>query len=542
MNQKRLLEHMLPALGGRENVRHCERKSGILSIRVIDRSVVDLGALRQTDGVEAAELNRNLVTLSIPQLFLEEKKTMAKNYEEMSTQILEHIGGKENVTFANHCMTRLRLTVADKEKIDQDAVKNIPGVLGAQFSGSEFQIIIGQDVPKLYDAICALGGFKKREAIQENLDDKKFDIKQVPKKIMGALTGCLTPLIPVLLVSGMFKMVAAVFGPDMLGWIPAGSNLLTLVTFVGDAGFYFFPVMIGYTGAKKFDCSPILGIMMGGVLLHPTLIDIVNAGDPFSVFGIPMTLTSYASTVIPMILIMWIMGYVEKFFKKYIPDVLSTVFVPLLTVVVMLPLALCVLGPLGTILSTYVINFLMAIYRIAGPIGVGVIAALYLPLVATGMHLPLVSIIMLSLTTVGYDEVILPGAWICIYTDIVLDLAIALKAKNAEDRSLGISCMVAQALGGVGEPTIFGILFRYKKALAWALIGNFCGGFVAGLLHATVSFISASNILLILTYGKDMGKAAIAILVGCAVTFTLTMLFGYEDGPSDKKFSLKRSK
>ncbi|MDE7262604.1 MAG: PTS transporter subunit EIIC [Oscillospiraceae bacterium] len=495
---------------------------------------MDLEALSRVDKVETAELNRSRVVIRARGLQLKEEKAVAKNYKEMAAQVLDKVGGKENVTLANHCMTRLRLTLADKEKADVDAIKKINGVLGAQFSGAEFQVIIGQDVPKLYDAVCAAGNFAKQSAIKENLDNVKepFSLKKIPENIMGALTGCLTPLLPALMVAGMFKMAVALFG-DMLGLIGSESDLYRLLTFVGDAGFYFFPVMIGYTGAKKFGCSPMLGILMGGILLHPTLSEIVAAGEPFTVYGIPMTLTSYASSVIPMILITWVMSYIEKFFKKYVPDVLATVFTPLLTIVVMLPLALCVLGPLGAILSEYVISLLMAIHSIAGPLGVAIIGALYIPLVATGMHLPLVSILIVSMTTLGYDAIVMPGATVCIYAGIGVCLGFALKAKNAEDRGLGLSCLVAQALGGVGEPTIFGILFRYKKALAWVLSGSFCGSLVVGLLGAKVSVMAgASNMLIALGYGQDIVKGGIGCAIGFAVSFALMMIFGYEDKPS----------
>lgn len=461
---------------------------------------------------------------------------MAKNYEQMAKDILGQIGGKENVTFVSHCMTRLRLNVNDEAAINVDGVKSVAGVLGCQFNGGQFQIIIGQDVPKAYDAFCKLGNFAvQKAAVEENLDapKQKLTVKSAFNGVMGAITGCLTPLIPILMIAGMVKMLVALLGPTMLGVISETNDLYIVLNLLGDACFYFFPVMVGVSASKKFDCSPMLAVLMGGVLLSPTLIEIVNAGEAFTVYGIPMRLTSYASTVIPMILICWVMSYVEKFLKKHIPDVLSTICVPLFTALIMLPLTLCVLGPLGAILGDYVCAILFGIHDVFGPLGVAVIAALFPPLVVTGMHVPLNAACLLSFAQLGYDATVYPGSMMTVYASMAVSLAFLIRAKNAEDRSLGISCFVAQALGGVGEPQLYGIALRFKSAFISLLSGSFCGGLVCGILNCKVYFPTASNFLAVLAYGSgDVGE----IIRGCigagtsfVVTFVLMMLLGYRD-------------
>ena len=459
-----------------------------------------------------------------------------KDYSALADAIIEKVGGKANISFATHCMTRLRLNLKDRALANVDEIKNIPGLLGAQWSGDQFQIIVGQDVPKLYAEVCSKTGMAVQEAVNENLDGpkEKLTLKKIGNDALSGLSGCLTPIIPALMVSGMLKMVVAVFG-DMLGIISAESDVYRLLTFVGDAGFYFFPVMIGYTGAKKFGCSPILGILMGGVLLHPTLIEIAAAGEAFTVFGIPMTLATYSSTVIPMVLITWVMSYVEKFMKKYIPDMLSTVFVPLLTIVVMLPLSLCLLAPLGAILASGVGTALIAVADFAGPVGYALIAALWMPLVATGMHVPLLMTAILSFSEFGYDAILLPVTMSGVYVMLAMDLAFAIRATTAENRSLGLSCLVAQALGGVGEPGLFGIYFRYKKAILWNTIGCLVGGFLVGLLGAKSYVMNISaNIFIMLGYGQDIVKGAIACAAGFLVTFVLCMAFGIEGTTKEK--------
>lgn len=532
MTKEQLLEQLLPHIGGEGNIARTEGKNGSLLITVKDRSLVDLNAVQALDGV-SAELTRARLKVTAENLKTEEEPKMAKDYKALSQQILKNVGGKENVTYAAHCMTRLRLSLRDNSAVDIDAVKKIPGVLGAQFTGEQFQIIIGQDVPKLYDVFCADGGFAKAAAVDENPDAGKakepFSLKKIGGSIMDALTGVMSPLIPVIMVAAMIRMVVAVFGPDMLGVMAPESDIYRLLSFLGDAGFYFFPVLVGYSGARKFGCSPVLAILMGGILLHPSLIEIVNAGEPFTVFGLPMTLATYGSTLLPMLLITWVMSYVERFFKKYIPDVLSTVFVPLCTVLVMVPLALCVLGPAGSILGNYVSDALIFIHDVFGPFGMAVIGGVWILLIATGMHMAMAAPIMLAFASFGYDPTVVPASAVTQYVSMAVSLAVAIKAKNAEDRSVGVSCLVSQALGGVGEPTLFGIMFRFKKALAFAMAGSFCGALTAGLLGARGFSFASGNFLTVLCYGPDVVKGAIACAVAFAVSFALIMVFGYED-------------
>lgn len=536
-----LLNQIEQHIGGCENISKTDVRGDRIYITVKDAGKVDSEKICGLENVAEAELNRSRLRILACTGTKEDKAEMAgKNYREMSVKILEKVGGKENVTLANHCMTRLRLNLADKEKAQVEELKKINNVLGAQFSGEELHIIIGPDVSKLYDEFCRTADVAVQKAVDENPDgmeikkDKTpFSLKKAGGNIMTALTGCLTPLIPAMVVAGMLKMAAAVLG-DMMGVLSAESDIYRLLTFAGDAGFYFFPVMIGYTGAKKFGCSPILGILMGGILLHPTMLEIVAAGEAFTVFGIPMTPASYGSSVIPMILITWIMSYVEKFFKKYIPGVLSVIFTPLLTILVMLPLGLCLLAPLGTILSNYVVIALTWIYETTGPLGIGVVSALWIPLVATGMHVPLITTVVVSLTTMGYDAIILPGVTAAVYAMIGTELGFALKAKSPEDRGLGISCLLSQALGGVGEPALFGILLRNKKAFTIAMIGCFFSGLTAGLLKVKAFMFTPSNVMAALAYGADIGKGAAACVVGFVVSLVLMLILGYEDKPKAK--------
>lgn len=210
-------------------------------------------------------------------------------FNQLAQAILETIGGKENISNMTHCMTRLRFNLKDQSKVEEGKLKATAGVLGVVQSGGQYQIIIGQTVNRVYSVLLDLTGRAQEQEVADTTEVMKepFTIKGLGNKILDYLAGSLTPLIPVLIAASMFKMVMAVFGPSMLNWIHEGSSLATLLTFVGDAGFYFFPVFLGYTAGKKFGVTPVLGMFLGGVLLHPTFTQIAADGVPFDVFGIP---------------------------------------------------------------------------------------------------------------------------------------------------------------------------------------------------------------------------------------------------------------
>lgn len=456
-------------------------------------------------------------------------------YEQLANDVLDKIGGKENVTYAAHCMTRLRFNLKDESLIDKEVIKKIPGVMGCQFAGGQFQIIVGPGVDKVYKRICEIAGFEMKDDIKENLDNqtkKEFSWKNTGNSILNGIVGCLTPILPILICSGLIKMIAAIIGPNMLHLVSDTSDIYRLLSFVGQAGFYFFPVFVGLSGAKKFGCNPMIALLMGVLLIDPTFVEIVKAGNAFTVYGIPMTLAEYSSTVLPMIMITFVMSYVEKYVKKIVPESVATLFVPLLTVLIMLPIALCLLAPLGSILGVYLGKGLIAFRQITGPFGVAIIGALFILIVATGMHLTLIATAIVSLTTVGYDNTILVGSIPGTFSMIALGLAMIIKSKDQETRNLSISCFVSQALGGVGEPMMFGLIFRFKRLLLVQMIGTFFGALYVGFTNVSLHLLASNNFLVFLAFSSpdksNIINGIIACVISFVITFALVIVFGYE--------------
>ena len=458
---------------------------------------------------------------------------MADN-KQIAADVLEAIGGKDNVTFATHCITRLRFNLKDDTIPNDDAIKQIPGVLGVNRVGKQYQVIIGPNVDKVYEEVCDLGGFAKQEAVEEDADapaeKKPLTLKSIGSAIMDGLSGSLTPVIPAMLAASMFKMLVAVLGPGMLNVLKEGTDLYTLFTFVGDSTFYFFPVLIGFTSAKKFGMNAIMGAMLGAILIHPTLVSLATDGVPFTVYGIPAQLQSYASTLLPIILTTWIGSYVEKFIKKITPDSLKVLGVPTLTVAIMLPLMLIILGPLGGWLGNYICSLIIWFGNTLGPIGAMLIGAAWEFLVMTGMHQVMITQMIMLFATNGYDPIVSVGAVNASMAVTGMCLGYWLAVKDKEEKSLAMTNMIAAFIGGVTEPGLYGTGIRARKPLIGMAAGGAAGALYCSLLGVKAyALVPVANFLALTAYAggntanfiNGIIGGIISIVVAAGVTFVL---------------------
>lgn len=462
---------------------------------------------------------------------------MADKNVQIAEQVLANVGGTENISTALHCMTRLRLVLKDDGLADVEAIKNIPGVLGVVEQGGQLQVVIGQNVPKVHAAIVA-AGVTSGGSIDENLDaaPQKFEWtpKNVGNAILGYLSGSMVPMIPVMMAAGMFKVIAAIIGSSMLGLVADDSNVITLLNFLYDAGFYFLPIYLGYNAATKIGVTPMLGAYMGGILVAPAFVELANAAAPFSVFGIPCTPAAYGSTAVPILLSVWVMSYIEKFFKKNLPDALTTIFTPFLTMLIMTPIALCALAPLGNFLGIGIGNALYALGTAGGVfsiIGAGILAALWLPLVATGMHVTVIMLAIGNFMATGMDAFVLVMTTISLWSGYGAELASFLRLKEPNEKSAALGYFISNTIGGVGEPFIYGLLFRHSRLWLTCAAGAFTSGVIASALGVKVYNMAASSVLNLLAFigpePSNLVKACIAAAAGFVVGLVLTYLFGF---------------
>ena len=451
-------------------------------------------------------------------------------YSDMAERILEKVGGKDNVSQLSHCVTRLRFILKDRSKLDEAGLKKVKGVMSIQWVGEQMQLVVGQTVEEIYDALCSLGGFKREAAIDENLDGdlvkQKLTLKQVPGAMLRTLQNCVFPIIPIIIPAGLCSLFASMLGPNLFNILPADHDLITLFTFVGNAGMYFIPIFMAWSAAKYFNTSIPCALFLGAVLVHPTLLQMVTDGTAFTVYGIPMTPVTYTNQFLPSIVSVWIMGYVYSFLRKHMPESLRYAFLPLFTILIMLPITLCAIGPLTTLIGNGISAVATWVANVAGPIAIGLIAGLWYLLVAFGLDKAITPIVMQNFGSLGYDNLFWCSAVFGTYALIGVALASVVRWKG-ERRSLAVTNAVTIALGGVSEPTLYASVLPYKVNMAALVIGGFVGGLIGGIFGCKAWVIGTGNILFAAVFAGGDASTVVPGVLACAVALVVSFTISF---------------
>lgn len=453
-----------------------------------------------------------------------------ERYAELADNIVDLLGGKDNISFFTHCVSRLRFNVKDKGLVNKDAIEKLPGAVGSQWSGDQYQVIIGTDVADAYRAVCKVSGLGEIQGDAAQPSGEKLSIKGVFNSIFDAISGSLAPTLPILIAGGMLKIAVMVFG--MLG-MPATTGGYQIFSFIADSAFYFLPVYIGAFAAKKFGANMALGMLVGAMLLHPNFIAMTNAGEPIDLFGLPVYLTTYSSTVFPAILSVFVMSHVERFIDRHCPVIFKGIVVPLLTFVVMVPITLCALAPLGAIVGHYLSVVVLWLYDTMGFVGVSLFTAALPFIIITGMHFGFFPYFLNAFATVGYEPFYCIANFIFNISAGAASLAVGLRAKDKGAKSMFFSAAFTAIVAGVSEPALFGVLFRYKKALWCTSLGGLIGGAIAGIFGATCYTMTSFGLIGLPAFlSADLSNLTFAVLsiaVGCVATFVTTFI-AFKDG------------
>ncbi len=464
---------------------------------------------------------------------------MADN-KQIATEILPLVGGGENVTVATNCMTRLRLTLKDNSLADLEGLKKVKGVLGAQFSGAQLQVIIGQNVPKVLDEFVALSGVTRGAAVDENLDaePEKFELKNLGNVILDYLSGTMTQMIPLMMAGGLFRTIAVVLGPQLFGLIAEESATYQfLYQTIYDASFYFLPVYLGWAAAKKLGCTQVLGLFIGGLFISPTIVSAAAEGAQISVYGIPIAAAKYGQSVLPIMLTMPVLAFVEKRIKKVMPDMLSTVFTPFCTVAITIPIALCIMGPVGNVIGGILGNILFGIGNTGGfatLIAMAIIGAIWQLMVVAGMHMPIILLAMVQIMEQGYDK------WLFIATNCAMfavwgcAIGAFLRIKEKDEKGLCLGYIISALAGGVTEPALFGVVMRWRRTMLGMFAGGAAGALISGILGVTYYMAGGgTNLLIFLNYLQGGPTNVVFAVIGCIVSVVVativTYLFGFSD-------------
>lgn len=453
--------------------------------------------------------------------------------KELASTLLMLVGGKQNIVAVEHCMTRLRFNLKDSSQADTQKILNIQGIINVVDKGGQYQIVIGNTVKDVYKEFIKLGDFQNNE-----ISDEK---KGIVNKILDTISGIFIPIVPALAGAGMLKALLALL--TMLKVVAPDSQTYQFLNFMGDSVFYFMPIIIAASASKKFHVNQFVAMGIGAILMHPTFMNMIAVAKEsqtgLEVFGLPVSLVSYSSSVIPIILAIWFMSYVEPITDRYMPKSIRIFMTPLITMLVVGIATLVAIGPLGNICGQLLgdaIGMLNHYVSWLVPLLVGTFTPL---MVMTGMHYGLIPIGINLLATTGFDTVAGPGMMVSNIAQGGASLAVAFRCKNTEIKSLAASAGIS-AVCGITEPAMYGISLRFKKPLIAAMIGGGAAGLFIGIMGVgRYAQVSPGLFALPSFLGEKGISNLIYAIIGCAIAFIVSFIISFILGIDEPKEDVK---
>ena len=562
--QQDLLTPVYPLVGGQANIASTARRGSRISMTLKDESLADPEQLAALPFIAAVSLQNGRLRFELTEQAFEESKKenqlMASKYDGLARIIIQNVGGKSNIISVAHCITRLRFKLKDESKANKEVLESTDGVIKVMQAGGQYQVVIGNQVNDVYDAVLEVGHLTAAGAVDEEgnaVEETAGGGKKSPVSLLiDVISGTLQPTLGVMAATGIIKGLLALF--DFLGLIPAASGTYQVWYAVADGFFYFLPIILGYTAAKKFKVNEFIGMAIGIALCYPamvnstagTVLGTVFTGTAFEMsyyltfFGIPviMPASGYTSSVVPIILAVAIAAPIEHWLKKVIPDAIKLFVVPFVTLIVMVPLTYLLIGPIASILCSIlslIFNVIYGIPVVGGIIGGVLIGAFWQVLVIFGLHWGLVPLAMINYGLLGYDFILSP--YFCVsFAQTFVVLAIILKTKDEKLKKIAIPAFIS-GIFGVTEPAIYGVTLPKKTPFIYSCIAGAIGGAFTGLmgtrsysigglgLFGLPSFIDTTGVMGL----TNMIYILIAILIASVAGFAMTYVL-YKDEPAKK--------
>ena len=460
---------------------------------------------------------------------------MANKNETLAKEILKTVGGEENVTFVTHCMTRLRMNFKDRSIVTDEALTAIPGVIGVKWAGDQCQVIIGTTVNNVYDEFIKLGDFGKGPAVEENLDEPKekepLTVKSFFGNLLKTVAEIMVPVIALYITMGMFAALTAIFGPQGLNLMSETSGLYRMLDYGQTAINYFVPFFIAYSASKRFNVTLLFAMGLVAVMMYPQFLGEITEGT-FSLFGLTPAASALSTQSIPVMLAVWLMSYVESFLKKYMPASLQYSLNGTLCILIMLPICLFILNPIGDTISNLIATPVSYLYGIAPAAVAGLMGLVWLPLIATGMHMVVAGIFYGTFFMTGSEFALFPVMRAIGFVGAAANLAIILRTKDENEKHLSWDGIIALLVGGVIEPSLYGLYIKHPRTLIATCVGLGAAGLVGGLLHVGCFAFPANGIFgitSILAGGTgNFINFCIATVIGCAVTMAMIIVGGLD--------------
>ena len=447
------------------------------------------------------------------------------NYQELGSKILTLVGGKENVIGLTHCATRLRFNLKDESKAQTDTLKKTPGVLGVVVSGGQYQIVIGNDVNHVYKPIAEKCNLTQNGGAAKNDGEKK----SIGAKLIDTITGIFTPVLPAITAAGMLKAVLSLLVAFKL--VDTTASTYQVINFMADAAFYFLPILLANSAAKKFGCNPYLAMMLGGMLLHPNFVNMVTAsqesGEAIKLFFIPIYNASYSSSVIPIILTVWFMSLVEPVADRISPKPIKFFTKPLITALIAGAAGLAVLGSVGYIIASWIASGVTMLNTYVSWLVPLILGGVFPLLVMTGTHYGIIPIGINNRMTIGFDTIVYPANLASNIAQGAATFAVAVKTKKNEVRQVASSAGIT-AVCGITEPALYGINMRFKTPLISACIDGACGGLFMGLFTVKNYGGGSPGLMTLPGYiGGDILRDLILACIGAAIAFAVAFIISF---------------
>lgn len=463
---------------------------------------------------------------------------MANKYDELARTIVENVGGKANITGLTHCVTRLRFTLKDESKANTEALGKVEGVIQVIQAGGQYQVVVGNKVEPLFDLICETYGIRTGEQPAEEDSGKGL-----LDRLMNTISGILTPTLGVLTGAGIIKGLLSLFAA--LGILSTDSGVYMVWYAVGDGFFYFLPILLGFTAARKFKCNEFIGAAIGTALVYPSMVNIgstmevagtIFAGTPFAMsyyntfFGIPIIMpgAGYTSSIIPIILAVYVAAKLEKLFKKVLPEMVRSLLTPLFVLAITVPATYLVIGPVSQGICGVIFLLIDALFNaglIGGIIGGALIGGGFGVLVMFGLHWVVISLGLSNIAVAGFDYIMAAGG-IGPMIGMAQGLCVTLRTRSKKVRDLALPAWISQVCG-VGEPLMYSILIPLKKPYAINILGGAIGGAILGALKVKIYVFGGSGLFGIANYADPSGdmtnliKALIGIGIGMVACFII---------------------
>ncbi|MDO4242629.1 MAG: beta-glucoside-specific PTS transporter subunit IIABC [Actinomyces sp.] len=451
---------------------------------------------------------------------------MAKtDYAALAPQLLDKVGGEANIRSMSHCATRLRLVLADESKAATEQIKALPGVVTVVQAGGQYQVVIGNDVPIVFEElnrITSVDSAEQSSGEEGSLFDRAI-------KLISAL---INPIIWPLAGAGLIKAALAL--ALTLGWSDT-STTYTILYAASDSVFYFLPIVLAITAARRFKTSEITAVALAGALVYPDIVALSEAGTSVTFFGIPVVMANYTSSLLPIIVAVWIQGYLERALKKALPSTIRNFTVPMIVLAVMVPLTLITIGPAMTLVSNGLSSGIVALFNTAPWLAGAIMGAFWQVFVMFGVHWGFIPLIMTELNDTGYSVITGP-LFAAVLAQAAAVLGVLIRSRNAKLRQIAGPAALSGLLAGITEPGIYGVNLPLKRPFIYGCIGGAVGGVICALGGAaTDSFVFPSliGIPALLTY-SNIALTFLGIAVAMVISLTLTLVLGFKDPVEDE--------